>query len=112
MQISNNPNITKLINKANSQKNKTQTTSLQKKLESAYKKGNNEELKKACQEFESIFLHMLLKQMRSTIPDGGLTQKSAGREIFEDMYDQEIAKKATQKGQGIGLAKLLYEQLK
>jgi len=68
-------------------------------------------LLKACQDFEQIFLHMLLKEMRSTIPDSGLTEKSTAREIFEDMYDEELATTMS-KNNGIGIAKMLYEQMK
>lgn len=105
-------NINNILNQTNIQKYNNQTTSIKKKLDNAYNSSNDKELMNACKEFESIFMHMLLKQMRSTIPEGGLTEKSTAREIFEDMYDQELAKKATERGEGIGIAKMLYNQLK
>lgn len=105
-------NINNIINQANIQKAQSNTSNLKRKIDKAYTKQDDKELMKVCKEFESIFTHMLLKQMRLTIPDGGLIEKSTAREIFEDMYDQEIAKSVSEKGQGIGLAKILYEQLK
>ncbi|WP_069651058.1 rod-binding protein [Caloranaerobacter ferrireducens] len=105
-------NINNIINQANIQKSQSNTSNLKRKIDKAYTKHDNKELMKVCKEFESLFTHMLLKQMRSTIPDGGLVEKTAARELFEDMYDQEIAKSVSEKGQGIGLAKILYEQLK
>lgn len=69
-----------------------------------------EKLMEVCKEFESIFLNMILKQARSSIGDGGLTEKSYGREIFEEMQDEEMAKSMA-KGQGVGLAQELYKQL-
>ena len=71
----------------------------------------NERLKKACQDFESIFVYHLLKSMRSTVPDGdGLMGKGMGGDIYRDMFDQEVAKKISE-GKGIGLAQRLYRDL-
>ena len=67
-------------------------------------------LMEACRQFEAVFINMMLKEMRSTVPDGGLTEKSQGREIFESMYDEKLSEEMS-KGQGIGLAKQMYRQL-
>lgn len=69
-----------------------------------------EKLMEVCREFESLFLDMMLKQMRKTVPDGGLVEKSFAREMYESMQDEEIAKDMA-KGGGIGLAQELYNQL-
>lgn len=69
-----------------------------------------EGLMDACREFEAYFLNTMLKQMRATVPDGGLTEKSMARDIFESMYDEQLSIEMA-KGQGIGLAKDLYRQL-
>ena len=70
----------------------------------------DERLMEACREFESIFLHMMIRQMRSTIPENDLIEKSHARGIFEDLHDEELAKSMAQ-GQGIGLAQQMYQQL-
>ena len=67
-------------------------------------------LMEACREFESIFLHMMIRQMRSTVQEGGLTEKSHAREIFQDLHDEELAKSMAQ-GDGVGLARQMYDQL-
>ncbi|NLT94385.1 MAG: flagellar biosynthesis protein FlgJ [Clostridia bacterium] len=67
-------------------------------------------LMEACQQFESIFIHQMISQMRATIPEGGLLEKSTGEEIFQDMLDQQYAENISKAG-GIGLAKILYDQL-
>lgn len=72
--------------------------------------GDKERLLEVCQEFESIFLHMMLKQMRNTVEDGGLIEKSHARTLFEDMHDEELGKSMA-RGQGVGLAQELYRQL-
>ncbi|MGF7057736.1 rod-binding protein [Brassicibacter mesophilus] len=85
--------------------------SIKRSAEHAKDTNNDKELLKACQDFEEIFVHMLLKEMRSTIPEDGLMEKSTAREIFEDMYDQELANSMS-KNNGIGIAKMLYNQMK
>lgn len=70
-------------------------------------------LKDVCADFEAIFIHMMLKSGRSTVQDGGLIEKSNGTKMFEDMYDQEMASAMSKTGDGgIGIAKMLYEQMK
>lgn len=71
---------------------------------------SDQELRKTTQEFESLFLHHLLKTMRTTVPKGDLFHGGQSEEIFTDMLDQEIAK-ATSK-RGIGIADVLYHQLR
>jgi flagellar protein FlgJ len=71
---------------------------------------NKQELKKACQQFESIFLSYMLKSMRATVPDGGLFERGVTYDIVQSMHDEALAEEISQNG-GIGLAKQLYEQL-
>lgn len=82
---------------------------LEKQIELAKKDKEDEALKEVCRQFESIFLSMMLKQMRRTVPDGGLIEKSLGTEIFEEMYIDELSEEAT-KNDSLGIAKMLYEQ--
>lgn len=79
-------------------------------LNSAMNQEDDEGLREACQEFESYFLQQVYKSMRSTVPQGTLTEKSHGREMFEDMLDEEYAKEASV-GKGTGIAQMLYKQL-
>ncbi len=67
-------------------------------------------LKKATEEFEAVFVQILLKSMRDTVQDGGLVEKSQGRSMFEGMYDEELAKKMAE-GRQMGIADMLYKQL-
>ena len=69
-------------------------------------------LKKACADFESIFAYNLMKSMRKSIPSGGVISKSSGRENWEMMLDQQIAQSLSQKGQGLGMQTILYNQMK
>jgi flagellar protein FlgJ len=69
-------------------------------------------LRKACRDFESIFLFNLFKEMRKTVPQSGLLPPAPGKETFQMMFDQKVAEDLTGRGEGIGLQKLMYEQLR
>lgn len=76
------------------------------------KKAEEQRLKKACADFESIFAYNLIKSMRKNIPSGGIISKSSGRENWEMMLDQHVAQALSQKGQGLGMQTVLYNQMK
>jgi flagellar protein flgJ len=68
-------------------------------------------LREACEGFEAMFLSMMYKQMRATVPESGLLgKKSNALEIFEDMRDTEMMNVAAKSG-GIGIADMMYKQL-
>jgi len=67
-------------------------------------------LKKACQMFEAMFINELFKEMRKTVPEGGLLKKQNSDKIYQSLLDQEYATKMAEAG-GIGLGDILYGQL-
>lgn len=67
-------------------------------------------LKEACKGFESMFIQMMWKEMRSTVPENSLFGESQGEKIFRDMLDTEMADRISDAG-GMGLADVMYEQL-
>jgi Rod binding domain-containing protein len=72
-------------------------------------------LKLAAKEFESLFYYQILKTMRKTVPEspfsqGGPVSGGAGKDIFMDMFDQELSKSVNADGPG-SLAGLLFDQL-
>ena len=68
-------------------------------------------LREACEGFEAMFLSMMYKQMRATVPEGGLFgKKSNAMNIFEDMRDTELMNEVSKSG-GIGIADMMYKQL-
>jgi flagellar protein FlgJ len=73
-------------------------------------KDSSTKLMKLCQEFEAVFVHTMLKGMRSTIPNDGLLEKGFGSEIMEEMRDLEVSK-AVSRNQNLGIAEVLYRQL-
>lgn len=68
------------------------------------------ELKKACQNFEAIILQQMLTAMRQGVPKDGLVESSYAQDMYQSMADEGLAKEMA-KGQGIGLAAVLYQQL-
>ena len=86
------------------------TSKLSVKMESAYTEKDDKKLKETCQEFESLFVSMMMKEMRKTVPDGGLLSSSFATDTYQDMFDEEISKAAS-KGNGIGIADAMYRQI-
>jgi peptidoglycan hydrolase FlgJ len=80
------------------------------KQNQAETKGSSAKLEKLCQEFEAVFVHTMLKGMRSTIPADGLLEKGFDSEIMEEMRDLEVSK-AVSRQQNLGIAEALYRQL-
>jgi flagellar protein FlgJ len=60
------------------------------KAQAARDGGDDDAIKKTADQFEAMFLQMMMKSMRSTIQKGGLLD-SAGTETFEQMLDQQFA---------------------
>ena len=109
MKVTNwNQDLTKYINQ--SMKETTEQNEFQSLLEEATKKQDEKELKDACKQFEAYFLQQMFNEMKKTVPENTLVDKSPGREVYEDMLNQEYAKEAS-KGSGVGIAQMLYEQL-
>jgi flagellar protein FlgJ len=75
------------------------------------KAASMQKLVKASQDFESIFIGYLFKTMRDTIPKSDFFGDSREQELFGSMRDEEMAKGMAKSG-GIGLAKMMVEQLK
>jgi murein DD-endopeptidase MepM/ murein hydrolase activator NlpD len=70
----------------------------------------NEELKKASQEFEALFISYLLKVMRSTVQRSDEETGSLGKETYLEMFDQEIGLHIA-RSQSFGIGEMLYRKL-
>jgi flagellar protein FlgJ len=66
-------------------------------------------LKDAAQGFESVFLSMLLKEMRQTLEPGSLFGNDSS-DVYGGLFDQFMAQHLAQ-GKGMGLAQSLMKQL-
>lgn len=63
----------------------------------------------AAQQFEALFIQMMVKSMREAVPTSGLLQ-SRDTDFYQSMLDQQWSQVMAAKG--IGLADALVEQLK
>ena len=73
--------------------------------------GQSEEtLRFAAQQFEALFLQMMLKSARDAKLDDGLFGSEQG-DFYQDLHDKQMAINMAQ-GQGIGIAELLVQQLR
>lgn len=71
---------------------------------------NLEQLRESCREFESILVMEMYKSMRKTVPEGGLFKKSMATDLYQEMFDMEIARN-TASGPGIGIGEAMYRQM-
>jgi flagellar protein FlgJ len=65
-------------------------------------------LKAAAQQFESVFLNMMLKSMREATPQDGMFD-SEQTKMFTGMLDQQLAQNMASRG--VGLADIMVRQL-
>jgi hypothetical protein len=78
---------------------------------SGVKTHSEAELKQVAQNFESIFIQMMFKEMRNSVEKSNLFGNSQATEFFESMKDEEMSKQLAASG-GIGLGNMVYQSLK
>ena len=65
---------------------------------------------RAFKAFEAMFVQVLFKEMRKTVPrDGGIFPRSQATDTFEEMLDAEFARQIAESGQ-MGIARRLAEE--
>lgn len=69
----------------------------------------SKQLRKACENFEAVFISKLWQEMKNTVPKGGYTNNKQ-EDMYMSMFDKDFAEKMAQSG-GIGLADMIFEQL-
>lgn len=71
---------------------------------------NHDEIRKVAQDFESLFMEIVLKSMRGTVSKSGLVDGGNGEDIFRSMLDSEYAKSMASQGTS-GLADSIANQM-
>lgn len=69
-----------------------------------------DDLRKAAKEFEAMFLNLVMKQMRETVPENDLFGDSSKTKVFQGMLDEEYSKLAGET-KSYGLAEMIYQNL-
>lgn len=105
-QTASSANFSKVLNEMQQKASKASKANAEDKKAAKQDK----ELKDACKGFEAMFLSMMYKEMRATVPENTLFGKSNAEKIFEDMRDTELMKNVADSG-GVGLADMMYRQL-
>ena len=78
-------------------------------LKRASRENPNAATDEVAEQFESMFIQMMLKSMRDAVPKGGLFS-SNDMDTYTEMADQQIAVNMAKSG-GIGLADVIARQL-
>ncbi len=65
--------------------------------------------KKAFESLEEMFISVLMKEMRKSVPDDGVIKKSHATKMYEEMLDETFSAQMAKSGQ-LGIAKQLSEQ--
>ncbi len=77
-------------------------------LRHAARQNSPEALKAAAQQFEALFMNMVMKSMRDATPQDGLFDSEQSR-MYTSMLDQQLSQ--TLASRGVGLADALFRQL-
>src|SRR5471032_3498523 len=72
-------------------------------LKLAVQKDPQAHIKEVAKQFECVFVQMMLKSMRSALPQDGLLSSDQTR-LYTSMYDQQIAQNMSEKGLGMDKA--------
>jgi len=67
-------------------------------------------LREACEEFEGLFVAMLFRAMRATVPREGLLSGGSAGEIFDSMWAEEVGRAAARSGP-LGIGEMLLGAL-
>jgi len=67
-------------------------------------------LREACEEFEGLFVAMLFRAMRATVPREGLLSGGSAGEIFDSMWSEEVGRAAARSGP-LGIGEMLLGAL-
>lgn len=67
-------------------------------------------LKEALRGFEAIFIREIVKGMRQPAAAGGLLAPGPGRQLYQDIADEELARSLARNG-GIGVADFMVRHL-
>ncbi|KXW58370.1 rod-binding protein [Ferrovum myxofaciens] len=70
----------------------------------------NKSLPQVAKQFETVFMNMMMKSMRATVPQDSLGD-SQQTKMFTEMLDKQLAQNASKGHGGLGLADLIVKQL-
>ena len=69
-----------------------------------------QQAKKVSQEFEGLFIGMMMKSMRATVGANPINDGGHGEDVYRSMLDQQYVDAAIKRG-GFGLAKQIEQEI-
>ena len=115
MDIGNLWNTSSINSMTSTAANNAAASKLEDQLKTGYKGATDEELMDACKQFEAYFLEQMFKAMQKTVPNystGGMSGSSNSlMDYYKEQMIQKVAEESTEQN-SLGLAKMLYEQMK
>lgn len=68
-------------------------------------------IKDTAQQFESLLLYSLLKQMWATLPENSMLEKGMAAQFYREMWLEELAGQISTDGPGLGIAKAVEREM-
>ena len=96
-------------------KNNVSADNMKDKLSTDYSTATDDEMMEVCKEFEAYFTEQVFKAMQKMVPERDDSSSSTSYvSMFKDTLIQEYASLSSESngGEGLGIAQLLYEQMK
>ncbi|MBQ4536000.1 MAG: rod-binding protein [Lachnospiraceae bacterium] len=106
-------NITSTYNDIYASASNQSASKLENQLKGDYSQSTADELMDACKEFEAYFVEQMFKEMVKTIPKDESASSSTTNmlDYYKEQMIQNIASETTEQN-SLGLAQMLYEQMK
>jgi Rod binding domain-containing protein len=82
----------------------------EKDFSQALKRGGAQKELESAQEFESMFIQSMLKEIRPKTDEDGLFSSGLGEDVFYQMMDEAIAKEIAKSPNGFGIAEAVMKQ--
>lgn len=82
-----------------------------KSLSGRSQKMDDRQMRAIADEFETLVMRQLLKEMRKTVPHEGYIEQSFSTEMYMEMVDDHLARQLAETN-ALGLDRLIYEELK
>ena len=95
------------------QMDEAQTAKMKQTVSRDYTQATDDELLDVCKQFEAYFLEQIFKQMEKTVIKDESTSASTSAlvDYFKESAIASLAETSTET-QGLGIAQMLYEQMK
>lgn len=70
-----------------------------------------EKIDSTARDLESVLVYTMLKEMWATLPKDGMLDKGTGSKFYREMWLEEISKRMSQSGSGLGIAGVVKREL-